>query len=440
MMSLPLDSNISDGSALTKGRGLKRVSSALRLLGVSVLLGAFSVLLFQDWAGGADLDRFASLLGFTTLLVVMGVSCSRWLKENTGARLFVGLAGIAVVVNAAIAGALFLAEFNAAFFTTELPRFALWASGDTNLTVLAVGLSVMVLVPVSALVLRVLARHSAVALGKLFALTNALLLLPIRDANVIVPLTLVVAVWMMPRIITMQHDDPALVTHEGRFACALVGLPLGLMLARTLCFYAPGWFAIGVMALGVFLTCRFLDTVISDGHFARLYLNVVAGFAALTAAYASGVFVASTTATVSTLALPAFALVLSTLMFDLSQRCGCWSGALRWVASLSFSLAMGLNLLVHDSFITGFVAIIAGLMLFVFGFAGKYKAACLAGFVTAIVGLLSQLKALTLWLSFGHWGVLAVAGVAIVLLGSVIERHGVAIATAVSARWRRMAA
>ena len=104
--STPSDTADGTQSIFDRLKQITSVSDILRVFGACAVIASMSLFLLNGWSDGNDIQRYFKLLAQTGLLAGSGIALSFWLKENKGARLFLGLGLISVVANFTILGAL----------------------------------------------------------------------------------------------------------------------------------------------------------------------------------------------------------------------------------------------------------------------------------------------------------------------------------------------
>ena len=413
----------------------KVLSAMLRILGAGVLVSSLSLLLFQGWAGSEDILRFATLIGFSGLLTVAGFACARLLKENISARLFLGIALLSVVVNFAVAGALVYSGMQSVLLSETLPQFAQWHIGSSISASLLGLAAILVLIPVSVVGFRALARKSSATLFKLFVATNVLLLLPIRESDLVVAVGAVLAAIVTHQLVKLGRDDASLSTLGGHFAKALVFTPVLVLMGRSVFFYSPTAFAFATLSALIFIIFRQIGLVIPAKSVARQMLDSISGFSALMTAAMTTVVVAEAWPHAEVLLIPTFCAVLSCMLVELSLRTVKGGTSLRKISSLILAVGMSLNLFLYPSFVLAIFTMGIGLIVMSYGFSAEQKLIFAAGVTTVGIGFAYQIWLATTLFEFGNWGMLAILGTLTIVSASVIERHGLVLRNRL-AQWR----
>ena len=420
-------SGFSVDSIMQSVRNFATLSEALRILGASVILASMSVFLLQGWNEGNDISRYLLLLAQTGLLAAAGFAMSHGLKEAKGARIFFGLALVSIPANFTILGALLYSVFQWDGGLTTYPGYATWQIENIASTGFTLGGAMLVLLPVTLFCFAIMARHSAKALSLHFLVLNALLLLPIRGslaAGTIALLGIVYALFMVGK---MTAKDRSLKTGEGKFALATLFIPLGIILFRSMYFYKVDSLMVAMVSLAIFLSAR--QVSLFPDRSARLasFLEVLSlPFAMVAALAATDAFELHL---VNGLDVTLFAVLYTTLALDVLRRTG--SKFLRKTIGVSISLAVAVSFTLSvandPTALTALLALLAGVMLALWGAAGRKPIAVFCGVVTSAAGVAFGFDAIVQLVIRSSWIDLAIFGASAIALGSVVDRHGVAI-------------
>ena len=396
----------------------------LRATGSLVLILSLSSFLFHGWHHVDDLTRYIMLLSETIVLCIAGVLSIKWLNEPRGARTFVALALVAIPVNFAIMGGLLYAPMLAnSNITAIIPEYFRWHIIDNGMLSTVVVVSIALLTPVTLIGYRIMARGSANTLTFVFILLNAVLLLPVRVGmymNIILIASTLFSLWQLHRLSKLDYT---LHTPTGRFARALIFIPVGIMFGRTLWMYGGDAFISGFTALVIYLVVRHFRTFTREHNRWLTALDIAALIPA-------GIAAGQLTEVLSTylglghsVILPFATLAFGAVLVDTSMRAANKSGYLRLAA---FVTAAGALFGLFDSG-TAFNAIwtvLTGIGLITYGAAIKYKSIFITGIITAAIGLLFEMQNIFNHLDLGSWGAMALLGIVSILSASVIERHG----------------
>lgn len=408
-------------------RNFATVSEALRITGAAVLLASMSVFLLQGWNDGNDIQRYLLLLAQTGLLTAAGFAMSHGLKETKGARIFFGLALVSIPANFTILGALLYSVFQWDGGLSTYPGYATWQIEDVANIGITLGGAMLVLLPVTLFCFAIMARHSAKTLSLNFLLLNALLLLPMRNsmaAGTVALLGVFYALYVLGRL---ASKDRSLKTGEGRFALATLFIPLGIVLFRSMYFYQIDSLMVAMVSMALFLLARQASLFPDRGARIALVLQVLSvPFALVVALSLTDAFAS---ALANGLATPLFAAVYTVLALDILRRTE--SSKLEVLIGVTISLFVALsftlNIAMHLSALTALLSVVAGLMLLLWGLAGGKPFASFAGAVTLIAGAWLGFDEIVRLIMTSSWIDLAIFGASAIVLGSIVDRHGVAI-------------
>jgi len=124
-----------------------------------------------------------------------------------------------------------------------------------------------------------------------------------------------------------------------------------------------------------------------------------------------------------------FAVAYSTLALDVLRRTA--SNFLRKSIGVSISLAVAVSFTLSvandPTALTALLALVAGVMLILWGAAGRKPIAMFCGLVTSAAGVIFGFDDIVQLIIRSSWIDLAIFGATAVALGSVVDRHGVAI-------------
>ena len=420
-------SGLSVDSIMQSVRNFTTLSEALRILGAAVILASMSVFLMQGWSEGNDINRYLLLLTQTGLLAAAGFAMSHGLKEAKGARIFFGLALVSIPANFTILGALLYSVFQWDGGLGTYPGYATWQIDNIASTGAVLGGAMIVLLPVTLFCFAIMARHSAKSLSVHFLLLNALLLLPIRSSLAAGTIALLGVVYALYVVSMLAGKDRSLKTGEGKFALATLFIPLGIILFRSMYFYQVDSLMFAMVALTLFLAAR--QVSLFPDRNARLAVTLEV----LSLPIAMAVAVASTDAfspiLAKGLAGPLLAAVYSVLVLDVLRRTGSrhLRKAIGVSISLTVTLGFTLGVLTVPSAMTALLSLTAGLMLVLWGAAGRKPVAMISGIVTMLAGAFLGFDAIVQLIVTSSWIDLAVFGASAIALGSVLDRHGVVI-------------
>ena len=415
------------------------LAELIRLSGAALIVFALSLFLMQGVDAVNDLQRYHLLLLQTSLLGVAGFAVGYWLKEPRGARVFFSLGLVSIPANLAVLGAMVYSIMPATNLSDRYPDYASWQASSLSEIALAIVTGLIVIVPMSIFAFSVLARQSRTWLtcGYLFA--SSALLLPIRGSMSIILISAVVAVCMVTLITNRQTARPTTLTIEERFSRGLLFLPSLLMLARSAVLYSSDFHFTMALVIATYILLRQWSHYCSGTSFWTNTLHVV------TALSATWLSVMLGTVMTNYVFLPGaslvFILVLGGLLLDLSRMVA--SGSIRWLMHAGWALLCVFALLISYLFWDGTVSFVFSLLvssiLIGSGFAFRSKLVAFLGVIGIGGNLLLQASQITGVLLGSNWMTVAIIGGAVIVCGSLIERHGVVIKLkmqALAGRWQ----
>ena len=426
-VSVPSASRFSVDGLMQSLRNVATLSEALRILGAGVILVSMSVFLLQGWDEGNDIRRYLLLLTQTGLLGAAGFAMSHLVRETKGARLFFGLALVSIPANFTILGALLYSVFQWDGGLTTYPGYAEWRIDDIANIGITMCAAMLVFVPVTLFCFAVMARHSAKLLSMHFLLLNALLLLPIRSSLAAGAIALAGVMYALFAISKLTRDNPALKTGEGKFALATLFIPLGIILFRSMYFYEVDSLMIAMVGTVFFLAARQASQFPDRSALLAATLELVSWPLALIVSLALTDAIAAGAA--SGLQASAFSLTYTLFALDIARRTDsrilakAIAGSVSIFVALSFTFAVMLD----PSAASALCSLLGGLLLLLWGAAGKRPVTVIAGLITLGAGASFGLDEIVQMVITSSWIELAVFGASAIMLGSILDRHGVAI-------------
>ena len=400
------------------------LSNLLRVLGAGVLVASVAIFLMKGWSTGNDIQRYLMLLAHTVLLGVTGLSIGYWIRESKGARLFLALSLVSAVVNFAVLGGLIYSQVQWDNGLSLYPGLARWQAGTPTAAYPTAGAALMLLIPVSWIAFLTLARRSALPLTLLFLASGSLLLIPVRQTEPVAVLFILSAAVLVVQVMRLKRHDTTLATTEGRFARWIVFIPLIMLAGRGIVLYSADAVMYTVLCASVFLALRQFSTDTGLSQRSAVNLNRVSVLPAI--ATAAGVTTIAVDANwlADPLYIPLFAVTASALFLDISLRSILGGSGYRRLASLTLSLAMLANLWLFPSLVTAGACLVSGLAVSIYGYSAQQRIVFGAGLFTLIAGVVHQCRTVFIWFDWGNWVALALIGIAAIIAGSVLERHG----------------
>ena len=408
-------------------RNFATVSEALRILGAAVLVASMSLFLMQGWSEGNDIRRYLMLLTQTGLLATAGFALSHGLKEAKGARLFFGLALVSIPANFTILGALLYSVFQWDGALTTYPGYANWQIENVASTGITLAGAMVVLLPVTMFCFAIMARHSAKSLSLHFFALNLMLLLPIRGSLAAGTVALLGTLYALYVVRNVIARDAAVKTAEGKFALITLFIPAGIILFRSMYFYQVDSLLVAMLSLAAFLAARQASLFPERSPRVGLVLEILSvPFALVCATALTHALMPSVT---WALIAPIFSIAYSVLTLDVIRR----TESRKLAAAIAFSISLFvatsfiLSVAAEQGALTAFMSLIAGGLMLLTGIALRNRSATVAGILIVAASTLFGFDALLSLVLDSSWIDLAIFGACAITLGSVLDRHGVAI-------------
>ena len=402
---------------------VKKLPTLLRILGAAALIIAMYSFLAKGWQNGNDVLRYLLMLGHTGILAAVGLASGHWLKESKGARLLLTLALVSVPANFAILGA-FIFSQAAAVDIGQYPHYVAWTVESLTTALLTSGGAMLILVPIILLGFTVLARGMSRNLSFLFLFSNAALLLPLRDPQLIGILVLLLTTFTIIFSRKTAHNSCAAKTQEGVTALGLQLLPLGVLMGRSLWLYSADLFLMTVLSITVFFIMRQISLYFESGSKLR---NVFDGLSLLPAASTAISFSATLHEMASfpeALAFPFGAFASAAMVYDISRRGSNNAAFYRNIAAGGLVLCMIANQILFTSQIAALASAAIGLALFLYGYNAQQRSIFTGGVVLMMAGITQQFYELVHHFDLGGWASLATLGIVAIVAASAMESQG----------------
>jgi hypothetical protein len=406
-------------------------------MGGAVLVSAAFVFMLQSWALGDDVSRYLHLLGFTGVLTGAGFFCALRMREDKGARTFLGLAAASVPVHFTVLGALLYSQLPWLSDLAEYPDYARFSAPDPAAAILVTALGVAALVPVCWIAFLTLARPEARRLSVGYLLANATLLVPTRHPDVIGLLALALLAGVVAFDRAVLCAPSALRTLEGRAVRAMMAVPFAVLVGRTFNLYEPSalfWASLQAgAAFGLFTVLPGVLRTRGNAVFAQHLALVPTAGAWLCVLHALDAAVGVDAA----LALPLLVVPLALALGALSVFAIDGGRRMRALATLVATAGMTLQLVLHPGVATSFASLATAIVAAAHGLAARHRSVLAMGLGALGLGLLLHLRHAAELYALSPWGALAVLGTLTVLAASAAERHGAAVWRSLGPRWRR---
>ncbi len=212
---------------------------ALRIAGAALVVAAASTFMLQNWQVGNDLTRYAMLVGQSLLLAAAAYFVGLTVREGRSARTFLALVLATIPVSFAVLGGLVYSRFHLGELS-PLPHYASWVAPSPGSALLAVLGTLVLLVPLSLVSFTALARKEAKALTLAFTCANLLVLVPLRQPEVVAALAGLSLLGLLQLELTRFALAAQLDTLEGKLARIMPFAPPLIMLGRVFHLYHAG--------------------------------------------------------------------------------------------------------------------------------------------------------------------------------------------------------
>lgn len=403
---------------------LSHLPQLLRGFGAAVLIIAMSIFMLQGWESGNDITRYLLLLTHTVGLAIIGFLSGHFIRESKGARLFLVLALVSVPANFAILGGFMYSQFAWDMLEVVYPGIVTWQVSEPISALVVSAAAVLIMLPVIFLGFMVLSRRSAKSFTVLFLLTNSVLLLPIRDTNMLSWLALGIVIVVMYINNKTRNIDPGLLTKDGLIVRMLQFAPVIVILARGLWLYSTGTFMFTTISILIFIGLRHACLLINSDNRYRHFMEKISLFPAIATAYGFANLADEAMPSLTGIYIPVFTVITAGLILELSLRSATLGGWYRLIACFIISTGMLLNLWLTGSFAMAIMCMMTGIAIAIYGYMNKQSLVLVSGMLTILVGLIFQIVSVTKYFDLGGWGSLAILGIVAILCGSIIERHG----------------
>jgi hypothetical protein len=413
---------------------MKKLPSLLRILGTTALLVAMYSFLVKGWNSGGDVYRYLLMLVHTGAMTAIGLTSGHWLKEGKGARLLLTLALVSVSANFAILGAFIFSQTPAAA-AVNYPGYVAWSVGSLSAALMVTGGALIVLLPVVLLGFRVLTRSMSSRLAVLYLISNAALLVPLRDPYLVGYMVGGLSLFVLVFSGKTAQQNVSAKTHEGMMALVLQYLPIAVLLCRNLWLYAPDLFLLTILALTLFFALRQVSIRLGGFHAIRSLVELVSVLPALGFGAGLGATIAENGFVASELILPVATLATACLIYEISARAQQGGILYRTLSVAVLCTGLLANLLFLGGVLAAMMSAVIGITVAVHGYVQQQRIVFGGGMVTMCVGLGYQLYYATQLFHLGSWASLAVLGMAAIVVGSTIECHGCRIKLMLSA-WK----
>ena len=412
-----------------------RMAQILRALGAIIIVAASSTFLFQHWGAGSDMNRYYLLLAFTAILSLGGFFCGLRLQESKGARTLLGLTLAITPINFAVVAGLIYSQFSLDGALTVIPAYVSWLAPSASAALVATGIGLLVLAPLSYLSFLVLNREGAKPLAVAFLLTNLSLWLPTREPAII---GLVVALLATGLCWLELRKLRGMSTFEGRVSRLLLWVAPVILIGRTFTLYAANSFFTGcLLAVLALLGFSFGPVLTGEVRNQRLVQWVASVLMMLSwSCFAETLL--GTFQIAGAAVLPLCFLPVSAMLLLVSYRVVGGGSMHRRLACGISLLATSVNLVIYPGILASLLCMGVAIAILVYGFVVEQKVIFFTGVAGVLFGLGYHCKYAFRFYSLTSWGSLALLGVSIIIAASLLEKNQGRIRNRVSAFRTRM--
>jgi len=393
---------------------------ALRIAGAALVVAAASTFMLQNWQAGNDLMRYAMLVGQSLLLAAAAYFVGLTVREGRSARTFLALVLATIPVSFAVLGGLVYSRFHLGELP-PLPQYASWVAPSKSSAILAVLGTLLLLVPLSLVSFTALARKEAKALTLAFCAANLLVLVPLRQPEIVVALAGAALLGLLHVELTRFSRTAQLDTLEGKLARVMPFAPPLFMVLRVFHLYhvGPGFIGGVLLIAGAALwlaLARMTNGVRRELGAWGASASALAGWACCWSALQTQL--PSVGVALLLLGLPAAALLfLGSARTTASRTVLVSLGTI-----LALMAALSASALDHGT-AAAFCCIVLGVAVAVWGASVRAPLRIVAGALVALWGI-----GLQVWLAVHadnllRWVSLTAVGILLIVGSAYIERH-----------------
>jgi hypothetical protein len=395
----------------------------LRWIGGAVLVVAAFTFMLQSWESADDLARYYHFLAFTGVLTAAGFFCGLRIRDEKGARTFLGLAAGAVPIHFTVLGALLYSQFPWLSGFAHYPAYAHFTAPHPAAALATAAIGVVALVPVCWMAFLTLARPEAKRLTVAYMLANLTLLVPTRHPDVIGLLAFALLIGCL--FFDRRYLLPAqgLRTLEGRFVRLLMGVPFAVLIGRTLNLYEPSslFFAawLASMAVTLFVLGPAMVKQKREAVLAQYVSLIPAGLACV----ALGDAVVGAFNLHESAILPLVCLPMAGTFAAMSLRTADGGARMRNLAALVAAGGMTAQLVFFPGVLSSVACLATAILATAYGYAAEQKGVLVSGAAALVFGLLYHLRYAAELYALSPWAALAALGIVTVVAASLLERH-----------------
>lgn len=397
------------------------LSRLLRIMGSAVLVAAALTFMLQEWEASSHTVRYFMFLGFTAVLSAAGFFCGIKIKEDKGARAFLAISAAVIPVHFSQLGALIFSKFGTP--NLHYPAYAHWVAPNTMSALLTSMLAILALVPIAWIAFTTLARSEAKIMTLVFILSNALLLIPSREPDLMAFLGLMIFLFSLGFDVKYMRKRATLKTKEGLLARSLLCMPFFFLIGRTIHLYEISTLFVSMLfACIAVLFYGFIPKGIQTRRPKVLIhrLSIIpAGMSWLLLA----IELSSKLNIGRDYFIPFIAIPYVVVLLAMSLRSESSQAFFQKVGALVAIGSAALQLLSFPGVFSSLLLVMISILTAAYGQLQRSKAAFLGGILGLVFGLLYHLKYAVELYTLSPWLSLGVLGLVTIIASSYIERH-----------------
>jgi len=394
----------------------------LRIVGAIVLLSSALTFMAQGWETMSHMIRYFTFLGFTGLLAVLGFFCGLKVKEDKGARTFLGVAAAIIPAHFCQLGGLIYSKFGPAINPDLYPSYFYWVAASGFDALVTTGIALLALTPITFIAFSALARREALRLTGAYIALNALLLIPTRDPSISGLIASLAILGVAYLDTTCFKQDTAMKTKEGRISRLILLVPGALLFLRIAFLYG-----IDGIFVGAALATSSLALFVFSKKYCSLETAKVLQSCSILPTILSWLVIAFELKWL--IDLPdAFMLPLVTIPLAaifIAKSLSCLGGRIQYQRLAALALVGGafLELVMFPGLNASIFSIAVGILAIAYGYTAESKFVFLGGLFTFGHGLIDTVKLALTVITISPWIALAIIGGLTVLGSSYLEVH-----------------
>ncbi len=402
---------------------MQKLPNLLRLLGAAAVIIAMYSFLAKGWQTGNDTFRYLMMLGHSGVLAAIGLASGHWLKEGKGARLLLSLALVSVPANFAILGAFIFSQSTIAQ-SMNYPSYMAWSVGSMQTALMTSAGALLVLTPIIYLGFLVLARSMATKLTLLFLMSNAALLIPLREPYMIGLMVLALGVLTLILSRRVAKGKSSAKTQEGITALALQYLPLAVLLGRSLWLYSADLFLFAVLAATLFLALRQFSFQLSQQSKLNGVLNMLSTLSALAVGFCLSAALFDSHLLPDAIVFPLSSLASAAMLIEHATRSTGNTAFYHRLAITALGLGLLANLIMFNNLLAALSSIVIGMAISLYGYKHQQRSLFSGGVIMLLLGLAQQVYQALHMFDLGSWASLALLGITSIVIASTLESEG----------------